>query len=101
MVGELGTIQISEYRLQDLDTQRYMTRRLHKHVSGSAERQATASRFSSDRTSTVIVELCFGLVQVSARSNASDQSDGARVGMQGNLQGEGCTLCRGISLREI
>jgi len=58
-----------------------MTRRLNKLVSGSAERQATASRFSSDRTSTVIVELCFGLVQVSARSNASELSDGARVGI--------------------
>jgi len=44
-----------------------MTRRLNKLVSGSAQKQATTSRFNSDKTSTAISELSLWLKPVGAR----------------------------------
>jgi len=87
MVGEQGAIQISEYRLQDLDTQRCMTRRLNKLVSVSAKRQATANRFSSDKTSTAISERYLLLMPVGARRG--------RLTISQMAQGLGCrATCR-------
>jgi len=59
-----------------------MTRMLNKLVSGSAERQATASRFSSDRTSTAISERCLWLIPVGARRG--------RLTISQMVQGLGC-----------